>query len=74
MKDTKTIRQRQVRPAPLRDAFAFTLPDAEQMSGLSRSTLRRRAAEGKLTTTKVGGRRLVVAESLRRLLAAETGE
>ena len=52
-------------------AITITLRDAAALSGLSTATLRRRAREGALETRRVGGRRLVVAASLRRLLGAE---
>jgi hypothetical protein len=58
-------RQRRA-PAPF--AFCYTLPDASAMAGLSQMTLRRRAAEGALVLRKVGRRRLVDGDSLRRLL------
>lgn len=57
-------------PAP-RNAMAFTLFDASRISGLSQPTLRRRAAEGRLLLTRVGGRTLVVGDSLRALLGVE---
>jgi hypothetical protein len=67
--DTQTPRRcRKARPAPLPDALAFTLNDASRVSGLSRSTLRRRAAEGALRLFRCGGRTLVDGASLRRLL------
>lgn len=59
------------RPAPTRDAFAYTLPDAARICGLSRATLYRHAAAGRLRLVKVGGRRLVCAASLRALVGAE---
>jgi excisionase family DNA binding protein len=49
-------------------ALAYSLNDAAQLSGLSRATLRRRAAEGALRLVRVGGRTLVPADSLKRLL------
>jgi excisionase family DNA binding protein len=61
-------RRRSARPAPLPDALAYSLNDAAQLSGLSRATLRRRAAEGALRLVRVGGRTLVPAQSLKRLL------
>jgi hypothetical protein len=51
--------------------MAFTLFDASRISGLSQPTLRRRAAEGRLRLTRVGGRTLVVGDSLRALLGVE---
>ena len=51
-------------PGPL----TVTLPQAQYMSGLSRTTLLKRASEGLLETRLVCNRRLVVVESLRKLL------
>ena len=51
--------------------IAVTLGEAARLSGLSQATLRRRAAEGRLTLRRVGGRCLVLYESLVRLLGAE---
>jgi len=56
------------KPPPSRDAFAFTLPDASAMTGLSESTLRRHAAAGRLKLLHVNGRTLAEGDSLRRLL------
>jgi excisionase family DNA binding protein len=61
-------RRRSARPAPLPEPLAYGLADAARVTGLSRATLRRRAAEGKIRLVKVGGRTLVPAESLKRLL------
>jgi len=52
-------------------AITITLRDASALSGLSTATLRRRAREGALETRRIGGRRLVVIASLRRLLGVE---
>jgi hypothetical protein len=54
--------------------LTVTLPTAEMMSGLSRWTLRRRAIDGTLETVLVGGRRLVVVESLKKLLGVDEGK
>jgi hypothetical protein len=51
--------------------LTVTLHDAGLMSGLSRSTLLRRADEGVLETRNVCGRRLVVVSSLKKLLGFE---
>ncbi len=51
-----------------------TLSAATQMSGLSRMTLLRKDAEGILETRKICGRRLVVVDSLRKLLGLNDGE
>jgi len=61
-------RRPEERPAPLANAFTYTLTDAERISGLSQPTLRRRAAEGRLQLVHVGGRTLVNGDSLRTLL------
>jgi hypothetical protein len=54
--------------------LTVSLPTAEMMSGLSRWTLRRRAVDGTLETVLVGGRRLVVVESLKKLLGIDQGK
>jgi hypothetical protein len=51
--------------------LTVTLATARTMSGLSRSTLLRRADDGKLDTRLVCGRRLVVVASLKKLLGIE---
>jgi hypothetical protein len=48
--------------------LTVTLTTASFVSGLSRSTLLRRADDGSLATVLVGGRRLVVLSSLRKML------
>jgi excisionase family DNA binding protein len=56
---------------PTDDRITVTLRDAARMSGLSRSTLLRRADDGQLKTVRVGGRRLVKVDSLRELVSGE---
>lgn len=56
------------RPPPLASALSFTLQDAARLSGLSPASLRRRAREGELRLFRCGGRTLVDAAALRRLL------
>jgi hypothetical protein len=68
--ENHTIRgRRNLRRALCPEALTFTLADAARLSGLSQATLRRRAAEGSLRLVKVGGRTLVDAASLRRMLS-----
>ncbi len=54
------------------DPLAYTLSAATAACGLSRSTLYRHAATGRLRLVKVGGRTLVDAASLRALVGAAT--
>jgi hypothetical protein len=68
---THSANPKKERPAPLPGALAYTLPDAARLSGLSIATLRRRSAEGLLRLFRVGGRTLVDAATLRRLLGTE---
>ena len=56
------------RPATRPAALTHTLNDAAHITGLSRSTLYRHAAAGRLRLVKVGGRTLVDAGSLRALV------
>jgi hypothetical protein len=58
------------RPAPLPAALTYTLHDAARISGLSRATLYRHAAVGRLRLVRVGGRTLADGASLRALLGA----
>jgi hypothetical protein len=51
-----------------REPLTYTLQVASSISCLSEDTLRRRAKEGRLQLRKVGGRTLVDAASLHRLL------
>jgi excisionase family DNA binding protein len=51
-------------------ALTHTLNDAARITGLSRATLYRHAATGRLRLVKVGGRTLVCAASLRALVGA----
>lgn len=53
----------------LSDKLAFSMNEAEHVSGLSRTNLYQLIADGKLKTVKVGGRRLVPADALRELLS-----
>ena len=66
---------RSTEPSPSRSAprsapLTYTLNGAAAASGLSRSTLYRHAAAGRLRLVKVGGRTLVDAASLRALVGA----
>lgn len=56
------------RPSP--EPLTYTLAAAAAVSGLSRSTLYRHAAAGRLRLVRVGGRTLVDAASLRVLIGA----
>jgi excisionase family DNA binding protein len=51
--------------------ITHTLNDAARITGLSRSTLYRHAAAGRLRMVRVGGRTLVDAVSLRALVGVE---
>ncbi len=65
----KTLVQR-ARPPPLPPsvALAYTVNDAVQVSGLSRSSIYELIAEKKLRSILVAGRRLIPADALRELL------
>ena len=56
------------RRQPNTGALSFTLSQAESLSGLSRSTLRRRGKDGTLRLFRAGGRMMVDGASLRRFL------
>jgi excisionase family DNA binding protein len=48
---------------------AFSVREAARMCGVSRATLYRLLTEGKITTIKIGSRRLVPEASIETLLA-----
>lgn len=48
--------------------IAYTVPEALAAIGIGRTNLYKLAGQGKLDLRKVGGRTLVTAESLRRLI------
>jgi excisionase family DNA binding protein len=52
------------------ERLALRINDAALMAGLGRSTIYSLINDGKLRSTKVGGRRLVLRESLQELLQA----
>ena len=52
-------------------SLTHSLNDAAHITGLSRSTLYRHAAAGRLRLVRVGGRTLVCAASLRALVGVE---
>ncbi len=52
------------RPEPI----AYSIEDACRASSLGRTNIYRLIKEGKLTVKKIGGRTLVPADSLRRLI------
>lgn len=54
---------------PLSERAALTVRDAGSYLGLSRSKLYELIGEGKLASRKIGARRLVLRESLDKLLA-----
>ncbi|MDW8399102.1 MAG: excisionase family DNA-binding protein [Acetobacteraceae bacterium] len=54
--------------------LTYTLDEAAAVTGLSTSTLRRRAAEGALRLVRVGGRTLVPADALHRLVGIDQPE
>lgn len=54
------------------EVIAVTLQRAAGLSGLSIATLRRHASAGRLRLLRVGGRTLVEAASLRRMILGST--
>ncbi len=53
-----------------RDPLAVTVKDACRLSGVGRTTIYQLIRDGKLTSTHVGGRRLILFKSLEDLIAA----
>jgi excisionase family DNA binding protein len=53
---------------PIADRLTLRVNDAASYAGIGRSLIYRLIAEDKLQTTKIGGRRLILRESLENLL------
>ncbi|QTH20819.1 helix-turn-helix domain-containing protein [Rhizorhabdus wittichii] len=53
------------------ERITITVPEGVQISGLSRNTIYRQIAAGRIETVRIGGRRLIKADSLRRFLSAD---
>jgi excisionase family DNA binding protein len=56
---------------PQTDPIAVTIPNALRLSGLGRTKLYELIAKREIQTARVGSRRLVLVESLRRFLASQ---
>jgi hypothetical protein len=56
------------RPAPVKNAYAFTIADAQAMGGPGRTKIYDLAKVGKLKLLRVAGRTMVDGASLRALL------
>jgi excisionase family DNA binding protein len=63
-------------PAALKpnEVRAFHVKTAAALYGLSRSSLYKLMAAGKLRTVKVGGRRLIPRDAIEALIATDAGE
>jgi excisionase family DNA binding protein len=61
---------RQIPNIPTQEKITLRISEATAVSGLSRSTIYELRKAGKLHAVKVGGRRLIIRESLQTLLSA----
>ena len=59
---------------PTQERIALRIRDASAVSGLSRSTLYELLKAGKLRAVKIGGRRLILRESLEALLLGSAND
>jgi excisionase family DNA binding protein len=59
---------------PLEEKLSLRVNEACVAAGISRSTIYKLMTSGKLRTTKVGGRRLILREDLQALLQAGVAE
>jgi excisionase family DNA binding protein len=62
---------RQIPNIPTQEKITLRINETVAVSGLSRSTIYELLKAGKLRAVKVGGRRLILRESLQTLLQAE---
>ena len=60
--------KRQIPNIPTSEKITLRVNEAQAVSGLSRSTIYELLKAGKLRAVKVGGRRLILRESLQALL------
>lgn len=69
-KSDQSKNARKLPPEPSPHAIAYSWSQSARITGLSVSSLRRRANEGKLKVVRVAGRTLIVAADLKRLVGA----
>ncbi len=60
--------KRPIPTIPTHERITLRVNEAQAVSGLSRSTIYELLKAGRLQTVKIGGRRLILRESLQRLL------
>jgi hypothetical protein len=60
--------RKRARALPVPNALAFSVEDAQAMSGLGKTTIYELMNTGRLKGFRVDGRRLIVGDSLRALL------
>jgi excisionase family DNA binding protein len=56
------------------DCLTCTVRKAEQLSGVGRTTIYKAIGDGRLVSTKVGRRRLIILASLRQMLGVDRAE
>jgi excisionase family DNA binding protein len=71
--DSMSVKSSQIL-TPFDTRIALRIDDASSASGLGRSSIYDLIARGKLAPTKIGGRRLILRESLENLLRAGEGQ
>ena len=69
-KSDQPKKARKPSPEPSPHAITYSWSQSARITGLSISSLRRRADEGKLKVVRVGGRTLIPAADLKRLVGA----
>jgi hypothetical protein len=67
---SNNCRRKRQRAAADPNAFAFTIDDAQRMGAPGRTKIYELIAAGRLESVVVAGRRMIVGDSLRRLLGA----
>jgi excisionase family DNA binding protein len=73
-RDPNVFGSRSSRNPPISEALSLTVQDAVRLAGLSRTAIFDAVRAGHLASTKVGGRRLIMAASLRKLIGAEEAQ
>jgi excisionase family DNA binding protein len=67
--DARSSKRKPIKLKPKQRPITVTIPNAREISGLGNSTIWKLISEGRLDTVSVGRRRLILYDSLEKLLS-----
>jgi len=70
--ERRQVRSTHERSAPLPDALAYTVEDTRRTAGIGRTKIYELIRDGKLKASRAAGRTLILGDSLRALLSADS--